>query len=155
MPGIDHQRLEHFVSCHFSCDFSKTDYFCSDSFLLCVADPTVRSEGIVNIKTWELSELTHCTTCDKLFKMYTLQSHNYNHMKSQFSNTLVYWFLKLENKIQLGCGLGWPKNNPAWWTSVFEIITSWLEQGNTHFEHGFWMFFILFMCFNRNNLLYD
>ena len=49
--------------------------------------------------------------CGKLFKMYTLQSHKRNHTESWFSNTLVYRFPTLENKIQLGLGSGWPKKS--------------------------------------------
>ena len=48
--------------------------------------------------------------CGKLFKMYTLQSHKYNHMKSQFLKTLVYQFLTLENNILLGLGFNRTQN---------------------------------------------
>ena len=98
MSGIDQPRLVLSVPCEFSCEFTKTGNFSSNRLLLCNAYLTVTSEGVVNIKTWELSNWTHCTTCGKLFKMYSLQRHKRNHTKSKFSNTLlVYQFPTLDN----------------------------------------------------------
>ena len=73
--------------------------------------------------------------CGKLFKMHTLQSHKRNHTKSWFSNTLVYRFPTLENKIQLGLGSGWPKKsscmvNQRFWNNHLLAGTPWLTSNN-------------------------
>ena len=80
----------------------KTGVLSPNQLILCIADLLIASEGILNKNNYELSGLTHCTTCGKLVKMYTLQSHKRNHTKGQFSDTLVYQFSTLENKITLG-----------------------------------------------------
>ena len=134
------------VSHDFLCDFTK---LVSENWWL-KPNPVNLMYHWPNNSIWRHCEhkhsLTHCTMCGKLFKMYTLQRHKWNHTKSWFSNTLVYRFPTLENKIQLGLGSGWPKKsscmvnqrfwnnhrmvNQRFWNNHLLAGTPWLPPNN-------------------------
>ena len=120
--------------------FAKTGNFSSNWLLLSIADLIVTPEGIVNIKTWVLSDLTHCTICGKLFKTYSLQNHERNHTKQSIFKHFGLSVpdlrklnparirLRMTQKIILHGEPAFLKQSPLVWTGVVTLQNGTCEQ---------------------------
>ena len=91
-------------------------------------------------KNQEIGTFKHCIICGKLLKNFSLQNHKGNHTKSQFSNTLPYWFLASETKFQLGPRSGRPKNSSCAGAGIFQNVTPCLvyPRGQFHQDLNCW-----------------